>query len=287
MDAPLHSLFAGTLAGAVEGAATYPTELLKTKMQLQGSAHYQQHGGHHYSSPLACLRHTVQTDGALGLYRGLTPMLLGNALKAGVRFLTYDSIKQRLRSDHNGNLTMPRMMLAGLLAGVVEGASVVAPTEAIKTRLIRDHCLPRDRRIYSGGALQCLGETWRQRALWRGVGPVMARQGANSCVRFATYDSMKQALVRATERPVTGAQAFMLGMCAGIVTVYATMPLDVVKTRMQGSAEHRSAVRCALAIVRDEGVRALWKGATPRLARLMFSGAIVFSVYEEVMKYLR
>ncbi|KAJ2786030.1 hypothetical protein GGI15_001738 [Coemansia interrupta] len=284
-DAPLHSLLAGTLAGAVEGAATYPTELLKTKMQLQGSASYLHHGGQSYASPLSCLRHTIKTDGLLGLYRGLTPMLLGNALKAGVRFLTYDTIKQRLR-DHQGNLTMPRMLCAGMLAGTIEGLTVVAPTEAIKTRLIHDHCLPPGRRAY-GGAMQCLGEVWRERALWRGVGPVMARQGANSCVRFATYDSLKQGLQGATGRPVTGAQAFGLGMCAGVVTVYATMPLDVVKTRMQGSGEHGSALRCARTIVGEEGPRALWKGATPRLARLMFSGAIVFSVYEEVIKFLR
>ncbi|KAJ2384286.1 hypothetical protein GGI05_005058, partial [Coemansia sp. RSA 2603] len=109
----------GTLAGGVEGAMTYPTELVKTKMQLHTT----------HSSPLSCLRHTLHTDGVLGLYRGLTPMLLGNALKAGVRFLTYDTIKQQLQ-DPQGQMTMPRMMCAGMLAGAVEGASVVAPTEA-------------------------------------------------------------------------------------------------------------------------------------------------------------
>ncbi|KAJ2371287.1 hypothetical protein IW150_004656, partial [Coemansia sp. RSA 2607] len=271
-DAALHSLLAGTLAGGVEGAMTYPTELVKTKMQLHTT----------HSSPLSCLRHTLHTDGVLGLYRGLTPMLLGNALKAGVRFLTYDTIKQQLQ-DPQGQMTMPRMMCAGMLAGAVEGASVVAPTEAVKTRMIRDHLSPPHARRYRG-AVHCLRETWKEGALWRGVSAVVARQGANSCVRFAAYDSMKQAVVGVGGKPLSGVQAFGLGMCAGVVTVYVTMPVDVVKTRMQASGEYASVIGCALDTVRRGGVQALWSGATPRLARLMFSGAIVFSVYEQVMK---
>ncbi|KAJ2235831.1 hypothetical protein IWW45_002271 [Coemansia sp. RSA 485] len=241
---------------------------------------------HQYSNPLACFRHTIQTQGPQGLYRGLPPMLLGNALKAGVRFLTYDTIKEQLR-DPQGRLTMPRMMCAGMCAGVVEGGLVVAPTEALKTRLIHDHCMPKQK--YSG-AIDCLKEVLREGGLYRGVGPVMARQGANSCVRFAAYDSLKQIVVGYTGTQVTGVQAFALGMCAGVVTVYTTMPLDVVKTRMQGlsaAGAYRSSVHCAVSVVRQDGIWALWRGATPRLARLMFSGAIVFAVYEQVMKLLR
>ena len=36
-------------------------------------------------------------------------------------------------------------------------------------------------------------------------------------------------------------------------------------------------------IFRHEGILAFWRGATPRLARLMLSGGIVFTVYEQCM----
>ncbi|KAJ2326462.1 hypothetical protein GGI00_004738, partial [Coemansia sp. RSA 2681] len=291
-DKPIHSLVAGTVAGAVEGAITYPTELVKTKLQLSGSQHYIAVGGRAYSGAIDCARTTVRAQGIGGLYRGLTPMLTGNAAKAGVRFLTYDSIKARLRRS-DGTLTTPRMMVAGLCAGVVEGATVVAPAETIKTRLIHDQCLPTPR---YAGVRDCVRAAVRAEGVagvYRGVVPVMARQGANSCVRFAAYDSLRQMLVGRRGPASQGAlpfwQAFGLGMAAGSVTVYATMPLDVVKTRMQGPAaprEYRGSVHCAYRVVSEEGVRALWKGATPRLSRLMFSGAIVFAVYEQVMKTL-
>ncbi|KAJ2764130.1 hypothetical protein IWQ56_004603 [Coemansia nantahalensis] len=291
-DNAAHSLAAGTIAGAVEGAATYPTELVKTKMQLQGSQQYLAQGGRAYKGPIDCAVATVRGEGAAGLYRGLAPMLLGNAAKAGVRFLTYDTVKEQLR-DGDGRLTMPRMMLAGLCAGVIEGGTVVAPSETIKTRLIHDKCMPQPQ---FRGMRDCVQATVRAgglAGLYRGVVPVMARQGANSCVRFAAYDSLKQLLVRRTgadPQRLPVAYSFGLGMAAGIITVYSTMPLDVVKTRMQSPSallEYKSSLHCAWRVASDEGPRALWKGATPRLSRLMFSGAIVFAVYEEVMKQLR
>ncbi|KAI8319593.1 mitochondrial tricarboxylate transporter [Martensiomyces pterosporus] len=289
-DSPTHSLLAGTIAGAVEGAITYPTELVKTKVQLQGSKQYALQGGHIYKGPIDCVKTTVKTQGIQGLYRGLTPMLIGNAAKAGVRFLTYDTIKAKLRRE-DGKLTMPRMMLAGMCAGVVEGGTVVAPSETIKTRLIHDQCMPKPK--YKG-VVDCVRTavtTEGVSGIYRGVVPVMARQGANSCVRFASYDTLKQLLISQTGlRELPFMYSFGLGMAAGTITVYATMPFDVVKTRMQSLSarlEYKGSFHCAWRVVSEEGVSALWKGATPRLSRLMFSGAIVFAVYEEVMKRLR
>lgn len=70
---------------------------------------------------------------------------------------------------------------------------------------------------------------------------------------------------------------------AGTVTVYATMPLDVVKTRLQ-SLDGKGSIYSNLAhVVKNNGVRALWKGATPRLGRLVFSGGIVFTIFESVL----
>ncbi len=48
----------------------------------------------------------------------------------------------------------------------------------------------------------------------------------------------------------------------------------------------RSSWHCFREIARSESLLALWKGTTPRLARLLFSGAIVFTVYEEVLALL-
>jgi solute carrier family 25 citrate transporter 1 len=58
----------------------------------------------------------------------------GTALKAGVRFLTFDAIKNAL-SDDTGKLSAYRGILAGMAASCVESVVAVTPTERIKTAL--------------------------------------------------------------------------------------------------------------------------------------------------------
>jgi solute carrier family 25 citrate transporter 1 len=41
-----------------------------------------------------------------------------------------------------------------------------------------------------------------------------------------------------------------------------------------------------MGVVRNEGVKSLWKGTTPRLTRLIFSGGIAFTAYETVIGWL-
>ena len=65
-----------------------------------------------------------------------------------------------------------------------------------------------------------------------------------------------------------------------------TMPLDNIKTRMQATgaeSRYKNSADCLMKVVRQEGVARLWGGTTPRLARLMFSGGIVFAVYERLI----
>jgi solute carrier family 25 citrate transporter 1 len=79
---------------------------------------------------------------------------------------------------------------------------------------------------------------------------------------------------------------FAIGGLAGLITVYVTQPLDTVKTRMQSieaKQVYGNTFRCAATIFKQEGVLTFWSGALPRLARLVMSGGIVFTMYEQSM----
>lgn len=75
----------------------------------------------------------------------------------------------------------------------------------------------------------------------------------------------------------------VVGALAGTITVYTTMPLDVVKTRLQSIGAKGSIWSNLIHVVKEDGVGALWKGATPRLSRLVVSGGIVFTIFESVI----
>ena len=67
---------------------------------------------------------------------------------------------------------------------------------------------------------------------------------------------------------------------------YATQPLDTIKTRMQSiesKKNYKNSFACAASIFKNEGILTFWSGALPRLARLVLSGGIVFTMYEKSM----
>ncbi|XP_045923787.1 tricarboxylate transport protein B, mitochondrial [Micropterus dolomieu] len=80
----------------------------------------------------------------------------------------------------------------------------------------------------------------------------------------------------------------LFGAVAGAASVFGNTPLDVIKTRMQGLEAHKykSTMDCAVKIMKHEGPKAFYKGTVPRLGRVCLDVAIVFIIYEEVVKVL-
>lgn len=119
----------------------------------------------------------------------------------------------------------------------------------------------------------------------------MARQGANSAVRFGVYSSLNDLIKSrlAPGTPVPAAYTFGIGAIAGVITVYTTMPLDVVKTKMQAlnaKQLYGGIVDCAWKVFKNEGVLSFWKGATPRLARLIVRNNTLGSSFPYVVCYM-
>lgn len=104
---PLASLFAGSVAGGVEATITYPFEYAKTRAQLRSIPGQ--------GNILQQLRGTISSEGITAIYTGCTTLVAGTALKAGVRFLAFDSIKAKL-VDSDGKLSTSRGILAGMAA---------------------------------------------------------------------------------------------------------------------------------------------------------------------------
>lgn len=48
---------------------------------------------------------------------------------------------------------------------------------------------------------------------------------------------------------------------------------------LEASKTYKNSFVCAASILKNEGIFTLWSGAVPRLARLIMSGGIVFTMY--------
>ena len=83
---PHRSFIAGSMAGVVSTAATYPLDLARARMAV---SHKEK-----YHTLLEVFIKTIREEGALSLYRGLIPTILGVIPYAGCSFFTYETLKR-------------------------------------------------------------------------------------------------------------------------------------------------------------------------------------------------
>ncbi|ETE58836.1 Tricarboxylate transport protein, mitochondrial, partial [Ophiophagus hannah] len=207
-----------------------------------------------------CVRVTVRDHGIKGLYRGLSSLVYGSIPKAAVRFGMFEFLSNHMR-DADGKLDSTRGLLAGLGAGVAEAVVVVCPMETVKVKFIHDQCSPNPK---YRGFFHGVREIVREQGLkgtYQGLTATVLKQGSNQAIRFFVMTALRNWYKgdnpnKQINPLVTG----VFGALAGAASVFGNTPLDVVKTRMQGTI--------------------------PRLGRVCLDVAIVFIIYDEVVKAL-
>lgn len=274
-------IIAGGITGGIEICITYPTEYVKTQLQLDGKTG----AGKQYHGIWDCVKKTVQARGFFGLYRGLSVLLYGSIPKSAVRFGAFESVKKRL-VDENGNLSAQRKLLSGLSAGVCEAILVVTPMETIKVKFINDQrsANPRFRGFFNGVA--AIIKEHGMKGVYQGVVPTILKQGSNQAIRFFVMETSKD-WYRGGDNTkyVPKFYVGIFGVIAGASSVFGNTPIDVIKTRMQGleASKYKSSIDCVLQVWKKEGPTAFYKGTVPRLSRVCLDVAITFMIYDSFM----
>ncbi|XP_049284999.1 putative tricarboxylate transport protein, mitochondrial [Anopheles funestus] len=276
----LKGIVAGGITGGIEICITFPTEYVKTQLQLDEKGATKQ-----YNGIMDCVKKTVKTNGVLGLYRGLSVLLYGSIPKSAVRFGAFESLKGRLM-EPNGQLSTSGKLLAGLGAGVAEAILAVTPMETVKVKFINDQrsATPKYKGFFHG-----VGMIVRQEGLsgvYKGLTATILKQGSNQAIRFYVMESLKDVYKGDDpSKPVPKMVVGAFGAVAGAASVFGNTPIDVVKTRMQGleAAKYKNTADCALQIWKNEGPMAFYKGTVPRLSRVCLDVAITFMIYDSFM----
>ncbi|XP_038670665.1 tricarboxylate transport protein, mitochondrial-like [Scyliorhinus canicula] len=280
---PVKAILAGGLAGGIEICITYPTEYVKTQLQLDEQSKIPR-----YKGVIDCVQLTVRDYGVKGLYRGLSSLIYGSIPKSAVRFGMFEYLNNRM-VDEKGMLTMQRSFLCGLGAGMAEAVLVVCPMETIKVKFIHDQSSPNPKYY---GFFHGVREIVRERGLrgtYQGLTATILKQGSNQAIRFFVMTSLRNWYKgNDPNKRINPFITAAFGATAGAASVFGNTPLDVVKTRMQGlqSSKYENTLDCAYQILKNEGLFAFYKGTVPRLARVCLDVAIVFVIYEEVVKLL-
>lgn len=279
----LKGIVAGGITGGIEICITYPTEYVKTQLQLDEKAGT---AAKQYSGIVDCVKKTVQRHGVFGLYRGLSVLVYGSIPKSAVRFGSFEQMK-KVAVDDTGNLSPLNRMLCGLGAGVCEAIFAVTPMETIKVKFINDRRSPnpRFRGFLHGCSVIVKDEGFG--GLYKGVTATILKQGSNQAIRFFVMETCKD-LYRGGDpkKPIPMLVTGVFGAFAGACSVFGNTPIDVVKTRMQGleAKKYKNTLDCAIKVFRNEGVAAFYKGTIPRLSRVCLDVAITFMLYDSFME---
>lgn len=205
------------------------------------------------------------------LYCGASSFCISNAAKSGVRFVVFDKARSYVsRDQETGNWSTSSNLAAGLVAGAEESVLVVTPGETLKTRIIENRQMPRCQR-FNGvfDAIRSIIRTDGPSGIYKGVIPVTFKQSSNAMVRFTSYNAFLSLLDNTFRGRLDSGKPAVAGASAGVVTVYATMPFDSVKTCLQAaSATTLGTYECITSMIRGDGITSLWRGTTPRLMRL-------------------
>jgi len=297
------SVVAGGLTGGINICIVFPTEFIKTQLQLDSgktvfTAHSSLLNAKKGFSPMATIlqsskirayngsvdviRKTVKERGIRGMYKGVTVLLSGTVPTYAVRFGTFDYLKDHF-SNEDGQLSPLGRLGCGLGAGVAEAALVVTWVETLKVRLISDQKKKNPQFRGLAHAASTIIRTEGPSGLYKGLTPTIMKQGSNQAIRFTVMETLRKWYIggdksKSVPKPVVA----LFGAFAGGSSVLGNTPIDVVKTRMQ-NGNYSSTLQCARQIAAKEGLRGFYKGCLPRMNRVCLEVALAFCIYDTVM----
>mmetsp|Transcript_250 Transcript_250/g.631 ORF Transcript_250/g.631 Transcript_250/m.631 type:complete len:446 (-) Transcript_250:1597-2934(-) len=128
----LESLVAGMIAGSISVLCTYPLDL--TRAQLAVLKQHKQAEGIVTKSFSTVLMENYRIGGGRGLFRGITPTLLGILPYSGIAFSLNEQGKRKIQSLTQRDLTTMERMECGAFAGLI-AQTATYPIEVTRRRM--------------------------------------------------------------------------------------------------------------------------------------------------------
>ncbi|KAF9527799.1 mitochondrial carrier [Crepidotus variabilis] len=280
------AFIAGGFGGVCAVLVGHPFDLTKTRLQTAGPGVYK--------GAVDVVKKTVAKDGITGLYRGMVPPLLGVTPIFAMSFWAYDASKQLIYAvtpnRESQALSVPELAAAGFMSAVPT-TLVTAPVERAKV-LLQVQGQGGAEAKYKGVA-DVIKHLYREggiRSIFRGTGATLARDGPGSAAYFATYEVTKKFLTPAGASPseLNLGAIIMAGGTAGVAMWSLAIPPDVIKSRIQSAptGTYSGMLDCVRKTIAADGVRALWKGFGPAMARAFPANAATFLGVEASRKVL-
>merc|ERR1711970_682057 len=268
-----HNLLFAAVSGSGATCVVQPMDLVKNRMQTNKSL-----------TVGNCVKQIIKSDGVTGLWTGIGAGLLRQCSYTTVRLGVYRKLEENFTPKSFGE-----KLGLGATAGFI-GSLFGNPAEVCLIRMTADGNLPlAERRNYTSvfNALTRIIKEEGVTTLWRGATPTIARAIVVNAAQLGTYSQAKESAKKMMGMEEGIKLHFVAAMISGLVTTIASMPVDIVKTRLQnqkftnGVPEYKGVVDVFGRLVRNEGVLSLWSGFFPYYFRLGPHTVLTFILVEK------
>ncbi|KAI8340294.1 mitochondrial carrier domain-containing protein, partial [Chlamydoabsidia padenii] len=186
-------LTAGSLGDLAASVVHVPSEVLKTRMQLQGkynNPHFL--SGYNYRNTWHAAKTIVQYDGWGALFHGFKATILRDVPYSAIQFACYEQFKKKAHEHCDGQqLPLEIDLMTGSLAGGIAGA-ITTPLDVLKTLLQTQNASTTQQKQY-GGIMDGLIWNYRHQGLaglFRGIGPRVFWTSLQSALMFVVYEQV-------------------------------------------------------------------------------------------------
>ncbi|GIY74135.1 mitochondrial uncoupling protein 4 [Caerostris darwini] len=291
-------------AATVAETATYPLDITKTRLQIQGEGALNKYNGsntHVYNKIKSRgMLHTavgiVQEEGLFKLWQGVTPAIYRHLVYSGCRMTFYEVFREKLlKTQTNGAPVLWKSVLCGSASGAI-GQFLASPTDLVKVQMqmegrrrLEGHP-PRVRSTWH--AFQRIVAESGARGLWKGWVPNVQRAALVNMGDLTTYENSKHFILTHSTMKDNWLTHMIASSCSGLIAATLGTPADVVKTRIMNQPTdstgkglyYKSSIDCLVKTVQEEGFMALYKGFVPIWSRMAPWSITFWVTYEELRR---
>ncbi|KAM6970773.1 solute carrier family 25 member 45 [Aplochiton taeniatus] len=191
------------------------------------------------------------------------------------------------------------MPFVEFVAGCISGATGLAVGHPVDTVKVRLQTQPKYKGIFD-----CVARTYAHEGVhgfFKGMAFPVLTTGITNSVVFGSYSNALDYLTqsqrndRSQGNPASTGAVFTAGCFSGLVQVFVSAPIDLVKVRLQsqdtgmagaGRQRYRGPFHCVAVILREEGPKGLFRGGLALALRDVPCYGLYFLPYEVTRRAL-
>ena len=276
-------------AGCIASSFCHPLDVIRIQMQTTGKITYK--------TPLDAAIQIGKKD-ITSLWSGLSAAYLRQFTYSGFRLAVFSYLLEIAKHQNdNKQVSLSTKLMVGATAGIA-GSIIGNPAELALVRMADDSKLPiANRRNYKSSLHACVRVVQEEGTfgLWRGVVNSSLRAAVVNSFQLGIYGPAKSKLVELQPNIFITTSSistmFVGANISAFFAISASMPLDVVKSRLMSQAattgvqlEYAGMVDCFQKIFQTEGIVAFYRGFLPAFVKLAPYTVISFTSLELLTK---